>query len=87
MSESFKEKCFYALCSIVRSNEGLDILKENGVIREADFESANDLLFYYFNRFDMIENFIPSTIGEDIEEVYEANYFEIYNYLKMELIR
>lgn len=81
-----KRKCVYALCSIVRSNEGLDILKENGVVTTGDFENANDLLFYYFNRFNMVENFVPSTIGEDIEEVYATNYDFMFAYIEDVLI-
>lgn len=88
MSEqSFKEKCFYHLCIIVRNDEALNVLEECCTVNDSDFNEANEFLGYVFSKFDFIENFIPNQDDEDIREIYRANYDELYTYLKMELIK
>ena len=77
-----------ALIEVVRNDEALCMLVENGTVNDSDYENANAFLYYYFNKFDLLyEHFIPSTlVDEDLQEIYKVNFEFMIDFLKLELV-
>lgn len=69
----------------MRDDENLSSMRENGTVKSADYENVNDLLYYYFNKFDIIEAFVLIN-DEDPCEVYTANYMYLYDFLMEKVI-